>query len=223
MPQRPGLSGADYTAIMFPTNTGLPSGFDLDNNGRIVSEATDDIMEQRAYGGDCWGFGVFPGQYGFAILVRPEIAAELDDVRSFQQLLWNSMPGALAPVDPQSGEAWYSDEEWAELRLSSKNHVALPVVLPSGERVHLLVSHPTPPAFDGPEARNQKRNHDEIRLWADFLDGADYVVDDQGAAGGLEDGQHFVIMGDQNADPDEGSSIDDPIRYLPLFASAHRR
>ena len=30
-------------------------------------------------------------------------------------------------------------------------------------------SHPTPPAFDGPEDRNGRRNHDEIRFWSDYL------------------------------------------------------
>ena len=35
--------------------------------------------------------------------------------------------------------------------------------------VHFLVSHPTPPVFDGPEDRNGTRNFDEIRFWADYI------------------------------------------------------
>ena len=38
----------------------------------------------------------------------------------------------------------------------------------SAETVHFLVSHPTPPVFDGPEDRNGPRNYDEIRFWADY-------------------------------------------------------
>ena len=39
----------------------------------------------------------------------------------------------------------------------------------NGKKIHFLVSHPTPPVFDGPEDRNGRRNHDEIRLWADYV------------------------------------------------------
>ena len=38
-----------------------------------------------------------------------------------------------------------------------------------GKTVHFLVSHPTPPVFDGPEDRNGTRNADEIRFWADYV------------------------------------------------------
>ena len=44
-------------------------------------------------------------------------------------------------------------------------------------------SHPTPPAFDGPEDRNGRRNHDEIRLWNDYLTpGAGGYMRDDAAA-----------------------------------------
>ncbi len=76
--------------------------------------------------------------------------------------------------------------------------------------VHFLVSHPTPPVFDGPEDRNGTRNADEIRLWADYItpgEPSDYIYDDEGGTGGLEDDAHFVIAGDQNSDPVDGDSI----------------
>ena len=76
------------------------------------------------------------------------------------------------------------------------------------ETVHFLVSHPTPPVFDGPEDRNGLRNHDEIRLWADYVrDRADYLYDDEGEHGGLRRGSRFVIAGDQNSDPLDGDSV----------------
>lgn len=37
------------------------------------------------------------------------------------------------------------------------------------KRVHMLLHHPTPPAFDGREGRNLLRNHDEIRLFSDYI------------------------------------------------------
>jgi hypothetical protein len=39
----------------------------------------------------------------------------------------------------------------------------------NGQDVHFLTAHPTPPTFDGAEDRNGKRNHDEIRFWADYV------------------------------------------------------
>ena len=112
------------------------------------------------------------------------------------------MPGALKPVVPATGESWYSPEEWSVLRLSSKSHWDIPVRLPGGGVLHVLASHPTPPAFDGPEMRNRLRNSDEIRFWADYLDGADYIRDDAGRAGGLAEDRIFVLLGDLNADPE---------------------
>ena len=74
------------------------------------------------------------------------------------------MPGALRPIDPATREPFHPDDIWKQLRLSSKSHWDVPVRTPKGV-VHFLVSHPTPPVFDGPEDRNGKRNPDEIRLW----------------------------------------------------------
>ena len=82
--------------------------------------------------------------------------------------------------------------------------------------IHLLASHPTPPVFDGPENRNGKRNHDEIRFWNDYLSTREqsaYIYDDKGKSGGFK-GEHFVIAGDLNASPDEGDGIKSAIRGL---------
>ncbi|MGL5872665.1 MAG: esterase-like activity of phytase family protein, partial [Xenococcaceae cyanobacterium] len=77
-------------------------------------------------------------------------------------------------------------------------------------------SHPTPPVFDGAEDRNGKRNHDEIRLFADYITPGknSYIYDDKGNFGGLKTGEKFVIMGDQNADPFDGDSVDNAINQL---------
>jgi hypothetical protein len=124
------------------------------------------------------------------------------------------MPDAAVPVDSVTGEPYYTDAEWETLRLSSKSHWDIPIRLPDGRVVHVLASHPTPPTFDGAADRNGRRNHDEIRLWADYIRGADYIVDDSSRAGALPEGASFVIMGDQNADPDEGDSYGTPIADL---------
>jgi hypothetical protein len=81
----------------------------------------------------------------------------------------------------------------------------------------VLASHPTPPVFDGVEDRNGRRNHDEIRFWIDYVAGEDYMYDDKGRFGGLHEDASFVIMGDLNADPNDGDSTGDPT--LKLLAS----
>ena len=224
--QAPGLEPLHMRAFMAPTNTGIPSGFDLNHDGKIVSTFPPDpgssqTKAGRAYGGDCWGFGTFPGQYGMALLIDEQLEFDPNAVRTFRLLPWDYMPGAFLPTDPKTGEPWYDKETLTYFRLSSKNHWDVPVTLPNGRVLHLLCSHPTPPAFDGPEMRNKKRNHDEIRFWADYLDNAAYIVDDTNTPGGIARGSAFVILGDLNADPDEGSSYKNPIQLLlahPLIA-----
>src|SRR6185503_3415072 len=89
------------------------------------------------------------------------------------------------------------------------SHWDVPIDLGGGILVHFLVDHPTPPVFDGAEDRNGKRNHDEIRFWADYLDPAraTYHRDDAGTSGGLPAGARFFIAGDHNADPVKGDSV----------------
>ncbi|MEJ2084122.1 MAG: endonuclease/exonuclease/phosphatase family protein [Acidobacteriota bacterium] len=217
--QGEGLEPLEMKAFTAPVNTGVASGFDLDNDGAIHSEVPplppvgEDprTPEGIAYAGDAWGFGTYPGHYAMALLVSSDLKVARSDVRTFQQFLWSRMPGALIPVDPDSGATWYSEQEWASMRLASKSFWDVPVILPSGQRIRFLLSHPTPPAFDGPEQRNRARNHDEIRFWADYLNDAQYIVDDDGVAGGLEKDELFVIAGDLNSDPDEGLSLGNPI------------
>lgn len=187
-----------------PSNTGVPSGHDLDNNGTVGG------------GNDAFGFGEFPGQYGMVVYSKHPIRARA--VRTFQEFRWADMPGARLPDDPATPEPadWYSDEELADVRLSSKSHWDVPVRI--GRRtVHFLVSHPTPPTFDGPEDRNGLRNADEIRFWADYVSGrrgARYVYDDRGRHGGLRPGADFVIAGDLNSDPHDGDSVDGAAQQL---------
>jgi endonuclease/exonuclease/phosphatase family metal-dependent hydrolase len=181
-------------------NTGVDSGLDLDGNGRPGDP------------GDAWGFGRFPGQYGMLVLSR--FAIDASRARTFPHFQWRDMPGALAPV-LENGEPYYAADTWARLRLSSKSHWDLPLSV-RGSALHLLASHPTPSVFDGPEDRNGRRNHDEIRLWADYIEPgfAAYLHDDRGVAGGLTEDARFVIAGDLNADPYDGDSAERAIWQL---------
>ena len=196
-----------YTA---PSNTGIASGLDLDNNGSAVTQ-----IGANGYGNDAFGFGDFPGQYGMAVYSKYPI--DTPNIRTFQNFLWKDMPGALLPDDSSTPAAndYYSPAELNVFRLSSKSHWDVPINI-NGEIVHALVSHPTPPVFDGPEDRNGRRNHDEIRFWADYVTPGrgSYIYDDRRTVGGLAPNASFVIMGDQNADPVDGDSFDNAILQL---------
>ncbi|MCA9148192.1 MAG: esterase-like activity of phytase family protein [Planctomycetales bacterium] len=198
--QKPAYYPYVYAA---PSNTGVESGFDLNNDGTVGG------------GNDAFGFGNFAGQYGMVLYSRYPLMT--DQVRTFQTFLWKDMPGAMLPDDPATPEPadWYSAEELDVLRLSSKSHWDVPVNI-NGTIVHVLASHPTPPVFDGPEDANGKRNHDEIRFWSDYVTpgSGDYIIDDNGLSGGIAPSSRFVIMGDMNADPFDGDSSENAIWQL---------
>ena len=182
-----------------PVNTGVNSGMDLNANGR----STDSD--------DGWGYGAFPGQFGMAVYSRFPISAA--QVRSFQMFRWSQMPDAKRPklIDKETGKEkfFHSDEVWEKLRLSSKSHWDVPIQI-DGKTLHVIASHPTPPVFDGLEDRNGCRNHDEIRLIRDYVNGTDdgkYIVDDAGKMGPLAASSNFVILGDLNSDPKDGSGL----------------
>lgn len=176
-----------------PVNTGVESGLDLDGNGKTGEPQ------------DAWGYGSFPGQYGMFVLSRFPIRQEA--ARTFRYFPWSALPAAQRPLNPD-GSSYYPDDIWKQLRLSSKSHWDLLIDV-NGLDLHFLVHHPTPPVFDGPEDRNGKRNYDENRFWIEYLGNGDrdYIVDDRGGTGGLDQGALFVIAGDLNADPMDGDSI----------------
>ncbi len=172
------------------------------------------------------------------MLVMSRFPIIREHVRTFQKFLWRDMPGALLPVVPSTGKPFYNNDDLAILRLSSKSFWDVPIEFNiknkismrapySPYRMHLLCSHPTPPVFDGPEDRNGRRNHDEVRLIADYIDSKNskYLVDDAGVHGGLKPEQvsrnttegpgagrdwslePFVIVGDLNCDPVDGECM----------------
>ena len=192
------------------SNTGIPTGLDVDNSGTIGGP------------NDAYGFGFFRGQFGMAVYSMYPI--DPTGIRTFQHFLWRDMPGALLPDDPTTAAPadWYSPEVLDIFRLSSKSHWDLPIVI--GKKVvHFLVSHPTPPVFDDPPFYpagvdfNGRRNFDEIRFWADYISPgkrSSYIYDDEGRTGGQKPGSLFVIAGDQNSDPLDGDSIPGSIQLL---------
>jgi len=204
--QTPDATGLSYAYVWnAPVNTGIPSGYDLDGDGVTGTLQPDGTISDPQ---DAYGYGQFPGQYGMVLLSRYPIV--VDQVRTFQLFSWQDQPNALLPVEAYGAAA-------ATLRLSSKSHWDVPIQV-GGETLHILAAHPTPPVFDDPYLdQNGRRNHDEIRFWADYVSGGEqaaYITDDNGVQGGLPEGARFVIVGDYNADPVDGASRDGAIRQL---------
>ncbi len=188
-----------------PSNTGIDSGLDLNNNGNTGEPA------------DAWGYGEYPGQYGMALFSRYRIIEK--EVRTFQKFLWKDMPDAKRPIDPETGEPYYDDDTWNVMRLSRKNHVDVPLMV-IGRRIHILASDPTPPVVDGKANRNGCRNHDEIKFWIDYLDAESgaaaeqHIVDDSGKRGGVTTNDLVVVMGNLNVDPADGEGDKQVIKAL---------
>lgn len=198
-----GQSGVAYPYFyQGAVNTGVKIDDDLNRDGKTNLQPAD-----------THGFGYFEGHFGMVLLSKYPINEK--NIRTFQHFKWHDMPNALKPIDPSTKLPWYSDKTWQALRLSSKSHWDIPVKI-KGKTIHVLASHPTPPVFDGPEDRNGKRNHDEIRFWFDYINGekADYIYDDLGNKGGLAPQQAFVVLGDQNASSVEGDAINSSIQAL---------
>ncbi|MEC6796737.1 endonuclease/exonuclease/phosphatase family protein [Photobacterium sp. S4TG1] len=198
-----GQKPIEYPYRLCPaTNTGLFTDVDLNNDG-IISLPADGM-----------GFGNFHGNFGFVLLSKYPI--QDNNIRSWQHLLWNSMPNTLIPHD------FYTPEAVNILRLSSKNHLSVPIQIEQ-QVINLVCCHPTPPVFDGPERRNAKRNHDEIQLICDLIDNADYLKDDTGIAGGLHIEQPFVVLGDLNADVVDGDGLKKTIKQLLNHPRIHQQ
>ena len=158
-------------------NAGMATGLDLDANGRL-GEARD-----------AQGYGRFAGDGGMAILSRfPIMAGQVTDL---SDVLWKDLPDATLPQI--AGKPFLNTEVQARLRLSSAGHWIVPVAVPDGPPLAVMIFDATPPVFDAEEDMNGLRNRDELRLWDLVLDGR------FGPAP-----QSFVIAGNANLDPNGG-------------------
>jgi hypothetical protein len=193
--------GLAYPHLHAPRpNSGQPTGHDVDGDGAAHGPA------------DAQGWGRFPGAGGSAILSRLPLLT--DHATDHSTFLWRDLPGHLMPpTDPALA---------ALQRLSSHSHLQLPVALPDGRPLTLLIWHATPPVFDGPEDRNGRRNHDEAAFWLRLLDG------------GLPTpppSPPFVLIGDANLDPADGDGrpqamtalLTHPLLQDPAPRGTHRR
>lgn len=168
-------------------NSGVPSGIDLDGDGRTGT--LDDAL----------GWGRFQGAAGMALLSRHPLGPEALDLSGY---LWRDLPGSRIPM--RDGAPFPSAEAHAVQPLSSTGHWVVPVMAP-GAVLTLLAWHAGPPAFGAVPGRNRARNHDETAFWSLYLDGA---LPEAPPAGPL------TVIGNANLDPQAGDGDGAAIRAL---------
>lgn len=166
-------------------NAGLPAGVDL------VGRARGGISR------DVQGYGRFAGHGGMALLSR--LPVDADAVQDHSALLWADLPEARLPLI--EGAPYPSPAAHAVQRLASTGIWDVPVPLPGGAELRLLVGVSTPPLPDGPAGRNALRNAEEARFWRLYLDG---WRPPGGASSPPVAGVPFVLLAHLNTDPERG-------------------
>jgi hypothetical protein len=170
-----------------PPNTGLPTGLDLDGDGRTGTAE------------DSQGWGRFQGAGGMALLSRHPVASAARDLSG---MLWRDLPGGRYP--PREGPV-PAPAAQAVQRLSVTGHWDVAVLGPQGQRLHLLAWHAGPPVFGRVAGRNRDRNHDETMFWVRYLD------DDLDLSAPADP---VVVIGNANLDPGAGDGDPAAIRAL---------
>ncbi len=172
--------GATYPFVFSRRpNTGIPTGFDIDQNGYFGDAR------------DAQGFGYFSGYAGMVLLSKFPIVDE--KARNFSDFLWKDLPDANLPHE--NGAPFPSSDVYDVQRLSTTGHWVVPIDTPMGA-IAVLAHFATPPVFDGPEDRNGRRNADELLFWTYFLDQEFGPVPDE-----------FVILMSANLDPNDGDGL----------------
>ncbi len=144
---------------------------------------------------DAQGYGRFAGSGALALLTRYPV--DLPELRDFSDFLWRDLPDSLIP---ERDDAWRRTQ-----RLSSTGHWDVPVILDSGQRLHLLIYQAGPPVFGDAHHTNRLRNHDETAFWTAYLDARLAVPPPAGP---------LVVMGGSNLDPHDGDGLHQAMRAL---------
>lgn len=183
--QRLAAIGPDYPHVFaLRPNRGIATGLDLDLDGR------------KGGPGDAQGWGYFSGQAGMMILSKLPVDSE--NARDFSRFLWADLPGALWP-------AALPAQARGILRLSTTGHWEVPLILPDGSHLRLLLWHGSPPVFGPPGEVNARRNHDETAFWTALIEGRLPFT---------PPAPPFVVMGISNLDPVDGDGRHEAIRAL---------
>lgn len=182
------LDGAGHPmphAFALPPNTGLPTGLDMDGDGRLDMDGDGRLGMIE----DAQGWGRFQGADGMVLLSRYPFTGSVQDLTGF---LWRDLPEARYP--PQQGRVPGRAAQDIQ-RLSTSGHWDVAIHGPGGRVLHLLTWHAGPPVFGRVRGRNRDRNHDETALWTRYLDGALPFAPPT---------DPVIVLGNANQDPEGG-------------------
>ena len=144
-------AGQDFPHIFaFAPNTGVPTGVDLNGDGRSFGPE------------DAVGYGKYAGQGGMVLLSRLPVIGATD----LSAQIWSDWAGA----DPVAISAAWGNAA-GTLPIASVGQWLVSLALPSGQHLTLLAFHATPPVFDGPEDRNGLRNQDQLLFLSELAQG----------------------------------------------------
>lgn len=147
---------------------------------------------------DLRGWGEWRGRFNTAILSKWPILE--DQIRVIADFAWEDLPDNLiAQMETEQGLT--VPQGWP---LFEKCLNVIPVQI-GDEVVHFVLLHPVTPVYD---VINTYRNHDELHALQLFLEGKLPGVDP------LPEGAKYVVIGDLNADPEDGDGIEGSIQQV---------
>ncbi|MEP3347034.1 MAG: endonuclease/exonuclease/phosphatase family protein [Litoreibacter sp.] len=163
-------------------NTGIDSGFDLDRNQRLG--------EPR----DMLGYAEFAGQGGMLILSRFPVRERQS--KDLSAALWRDEGAQNLPAGN-----YFSNQELDVLPLHSVGAWDVQIETPDGP-IHVLTTHASTPAFDGPEDRNGLRNAAQLTFWRRYIEQSKI------------NNAPFVLLGTLNNDPTAGEGLKPALNAL---------
>jgi hypothetical protein len=180
-------------------------GFDaaVDYTDRLITRGNSGFYWNGDDLGQSWyilrGWGEFAGRFNTAVLSRYPILR--DQVRVITDVPWESLPeNTIAQMERDLG---FGVPPGFPIFEKSLNIV--PVDLGEHGILYLVLLHTVSPAFD---PINPYRNYDELRALRMFLDAELPGVEP------LPEGARFMVIGDLNADPDDGDGLPGAIQQV---------
>lgn len=181
---------------------GQQSGADLDGD-RVVGGP-----------GDAWGQGAFSEQGSTVVLSRYPI--DQAAVSSVTELKWKDVE------DNQLKDSKLKGALAASIPVMNNGLWDIPIQFGS-ERIHVVAAQTEP--LESSYDFAASRQNDELRVVADYLNGADYVRTDQGRQAKSLNGKHVVLTGSLAQRSDSFAGVDALARQLgadrPLNSSGN--
>lgn len=181
---QPDTAESDYPyRYVGPSNKGVPSGADLDQD-KIVGGAAD-----------AWGRGEFPGQGSMVLLSKHPIDQER--IKTVTELRWADMP------DSAIAEAKLSETVVSAMPVMESGLWDIPVQV-AGQEIRVIAVRVDRDQDNAHYA--QPRRGDQLNVIGDWVAAADYLRSDNGAKPPTDGA--YVVLGELGQGTAQNSSVD---------------